>query len=257
MHRPSWLQSVAVSVTAALVLGVAASEGSATTMPASGSATRAELAAAQGSCLRRDDCGSPLKAGLRIIFTGWACTTGFFARSATERTLYVITAGHCIAASGLYAQWSHGGTTIGRAALDAFTDGSPADAGAIKIDSLVVDNLVYASGNTDLRTLGGTLPDAAQVIGSEVCRSGGTSGWTCGHVIAVDADTRIAGKRVRHTWWTDFPSAEGDSGGPIIDPAGHLLGIVVATTPTQSVYSTVESIARELDVRMCVNPACS
>ena len=257
MDRPRWLQSVAVGVAAALVLGVAASESSAATMPASRSGTRVEPVATQHDCRRRDDCGSPLKAGLEIRFTGWACTTGFFARSASVRRLYLITAGHCITASGLFAQWSHGGTTIGRAALNAFVDGSSADAGAIEIDSLPVQSLVYATDSSDLRPLRESQPDVAQGVGSEVCRSGGVSGWACGHVVAADVDTMIAGKHVRHTWWTDFPSAQGDSGGPVIDHAGHLLGIAIATTPTQTVYSTVDAIERELDVRVCVDPACA
>ena len=257
MQWRRWLQWAAVSIAAALVLGVAPSDGSEATVAASGSARPAYPAGVEGTCRRRDDCGSPLKSGLRITFTGWACTTAFFARSATKLTPYLITAGHCISASGPFAQWSHGGATIGRAALNAFVDGSSADVGAIEIDSLPFDNLLYATGNTDLRPLHGQLPDVAQTVGSEVCRSGGASGWACGHIVAADVDTRIAGKRIRHSWWTDFPSVEGDSGGPVIDPAGHLLGIVVATTTTQSVYSTVESIMRELDIRACADPACT
>jgi hypothetical protein len=170
--------------------------------------------------------------------------------------LYIVTAGHCLAGSGLFAQWSHHSNSIGRAALDAYEEGSNADAGAIEIEPLDVSNLAYASSSGDIVRVTASLPDIAQTIGSEVCRSGGTSGWTCGHIVAVDMDTKISGKHIRHTWWTDFPSASGDSGGPILDHEGHLLGIVIATTTTQSVYSTVDSVAHELHLRPCLDATC-
>jgi len=220
-------------------------------------AAQHEPVTVQAACPNRGDCGSPLKAGLRITFTGWACTIGFFARDPETRKLFAVTAGHCTSGSGLYAQWSHHGTVIGRAALDAFEDGSTADAGAIELEESAFANVVYASAGSDLRPVEATLPDTSQTIGSEVCRSGGTSGWACGKIVAVDVDTTVAGKHIRHTWWTDFPSASGDSGGTIVDPAGHLLGIVIATTPTQSVYSTVDSVAGELDLAPCVEEACA
>ncbi len=40
---------------------------------------------------------------------------------------------------------------------------------------------------------------------------------------------------IHHTWWTDFPSEPGDSGSPVLDKVGRAAGIVIATTPTQSV----------------------
>jgi hypothetical protein len=251
------LQAAAISFGIALVLGSVIDDRSKARAGAREPAAESQAQAVVWGCRARDDCGSPLKAGLRITFTGWSCTTGFFAQATDTRKVYVITAGHCTSGSGLFAQWSHHGTVIGRAALDAFGDGSSADAGAIEIEDLSFANVVFSSAGSDLRPVLATKPDSAQTIGSEVCRAGGTSGWTCGHIAAVDVDTRVAGKHIRHTWWTDFPSAAGDSGGPIVDRAGHLLGIVIATTPTQSVYSTVDSVARELDVRPCLDATCS
>jgi streptogrisin D len=252
------LQAAAITFGVAVVLGTLAADRvqarvAASTVPAG---NRSPVVLAAG-CRDRGDCSSPLKGGLRITFTGWTCTTGFVARATKTGKLYLVTAGHCTAGSGLFAQWSHHGASIGRAALDAFEDGSSADAGAIEIDEVGVSNLVYASSNADIGSVTASLADRSQTIGSEVCRSGGTSEWTCGHVVATDVDTKIAGKHIRHTWWTDFPSASGDSGGPVLDPAGHLLGIVIATTATQSVYSTVDRISAELAVLPCVTPTCA
>ena len=71
--------------------------------------------------------------GLQITFTGWSCTTGFVARDTETGKLVVLTAGHCLAGSGLSALWSHHGVAIGRASVEAFDPGSNADVGAIDL----------------------------------------------------------------------------------------------------------------------------
>src|SRR5438552_8505438 len=93
-------------------------------------------------CHSRVDCGPQVIGGVRITFTGWACTTGFVARDTETGTLVVLTAGHCLAGSGLSALWTHHGVAIGRAALEAFHPGSNADVGAIDlIDSQASDEV--------------------------------------------------------------------------------------------------------------------
>src|SRR6266542_4340206 len=132
-----------------------------------------------------------MKSGLRITFTGWSCTTGFIARGIEDRKLYAVTAGHCIAGSGLFAQWSHHDSVIGRAALDAFEEDSSAGAGAIEIAVEDASNEMYATSSDDIRQVTAFAPDSAQALGTEVCRSGGTSGWTCAHLVGVAVDTTI------------------------------------------------------------------
>ena len=186
-------RAMAISLGVAFLLGGGVAGGSQATAAARGPAVQNATAWAAPECQNRADCGSPLKAGLRITFTGWACTIGFFASNPETRKLFVVTAGHCTSGSGLFAQWSHHGTVIGRAALDAFEDGSTADAGAIELEESAFANVVYASAGSDLRRVEATLPDTSQTIGSEVCRSGVTSGWTCGKIVAVDiADDKLA-----------------------------------------------------------------
>jgi hypothetical protein len=251
------LRAAAITLGVAVVLGtVVSGRADAGVISSGGPAGNRSRVVPAAGCRDRGDCSRPLKGGLRITFTGWSCTTGFVARATGTRKLYMVTAGHCTAGSGLFAQWSHHGIPIGRAALDTFEDGSSADAGAIEIEEVGAGNLVYASSNADIGTVAASLADSGQTIGSEVCRSGGTSGWTCGRIVATDVATKIAGKDIGHTWWTDFPSAAGDSGGPVLDRAGHLLGIVIATTATQSVYSTVDRITAALDVQPCLTPTC-
>jgi len=260
-RRRAFLVLVAVAVVA--VAGNADSRAAAGHVDASvpGGAVTTEAVATEAamttrSCRARDDCGSSLKAGLRITFTGWACTIGIIARGVEDDTTYAVAAGHCISGSGVYAQWSHHGAVIGRAALNAFEGDSAVDAGAIEIPAASVSDELFATDRGDIRTVTAVVPNHAQALGTEVCRSGGTSGWSCGHVVSRDVPTRIEGKPVEHTWWTDFPSAKGDSGSPIVDRQGRLLGIAVATTGTQTVYVPIDEVLKALHVRPCLDAAC-
>jgi hypothetical protein len=246
-------------IAVALVLGGMAAgrlEARATSAPVENRPSDMSTAVHLSSCRARGDCGSPIKGGIQITFTGWSCSTGFVGRDVHTARLFAITAGHCLAGSGLLALWSHHGRPVGRAVLQAFREGSNADAGAIEIDELGARNEVYASSNEDIRHVESWAADRDQVIGSAICRSAGTSGWKCGHIVAADISTTILGLPIHHSWWTDFPSAAGDSGGPIFGADGRLMGIAVATTATQTVYSTVEAIAAELDILPCINPTC-
>ena len=207
-------------------------------------------------CRSRSDCGPRVMGGLQITFTGWSCTTGFVARDTQTRQLYVLTAGHCLASSGVSALWSHHGAAIGRATAEAFHPGSAADVGEIEVAGPGTSDEIYGPSNADIRRLTGWAPNASQTVGSEVCRSGVTSGWRCGSIVAADVDTKLLGTLIHHTWWADFPSASGDSGAPVVDRDGRAAGILFATTPTLSIYSTVDWIAAELHARPCLGSDC-
>ena len=208
------------------------------------------------ACQSRSHCGPRIVGGLQITFTGWSCTTGFIARETETSTVVLLTAGHCLAGSGLSAVWSHHGVAIGRASVEAFRPGSSADVGEIKVTEFEAGNAVYGSSGTDTRSVTASASNASQTVGSGVCRSGATSGWRCGSIVAADVDATIEGTLIHHTWWTDFPSAAGDSGSPVLDGDGRAAGIIIATTPTQSLYSTIDGIDSELHVRPCVTPRC-
>ena len=208
------------------------------------------------TCRSRTDCGPLVMGGLQITFTGWSCTTGYVARDIATHKVVVLAAGHCVAGSGLSALWSHHGAAIGRATAEAFHAGSNADVGEIEVAESKAGNEVYGSSGTDIRSVTGWAPNASQTVGSKVCRSGGASGWDCGTIVAADVDATVGGMLIHHTWWTDFPSAAGDSGSPVLDKDGRAAGIVIATTPTRSLYSTVDWIATELPARPCVTPGC-
>jgi streptogrisin B len=246
-------------LTGGMLLAVALAPGGSATASQGPGPTAAQgsvVPSAAVDCRSRSDCAATFVGGLQLQSTGWACTSGFVARSTTTQQLYVVTAGHCIADSGLFALWSHHGKTVGRATITAFRPDSAADVAAIEIPVGSVGNGVYSSAPMAIRLVTGRAPDAAQAVGSAVCRSGGVSGWRCGSITRADVATSIRNIPLRHTWWLDFPSTKGDSGSPVLDAEGRIAGIVIATTATESVYSTVDAIAEELGVRPCLDYAC-
>ena len=251
MGARSWSFGIGLMVAVGMIVGRSESVAEVTAAP-----SVPKGMAEASTCQSRADCGSPVKGGLQITYTGWSCTTGFVARDTEAGTLVLLTAGHCLAGSGLLALWSHHGTTIGRASVEAFQAGSNADIGAIEVAEPEAGNEVYGSSSTDIRRVTGWASNASQTVGSKVCRSGGTSGWGCGTIVVADVDATIDGRLIHHTWWTDFPSAAGDSGSPVLNGDGRAAGIVIATTPTHSLYSTVDWIATELHARPCVTPSC-
>ena len=86
--------------------------------------------------------GSPSQAGHARF--------GFIARGVDDKTMYAVTAGHCISGSGVYAQWSHHRAPIGHA-VNAFEDEPTVDAGAIEISAASVSDELFASGHDDTR----------------------------------------------------------------------------------------------------------
>ena len=80
MGARRWSSGIGSIVALAMILG--RGEGAAEATAAS---TVPEAAEGASNCHSRADCGSPVKGGLRITFTGWSCSTGFVARDATTR----------------------------------------------------------------------------------------------------------------------------------------------------------------------------
>ena len=177
---------IAVALAAGIVVGGAAP------------ATAPSAVGQPPTCRSRSDCGPRVMGGLQITFTGWSCTTGFVARDTETGKVIVLTAGHCVAGSGLLALWSHHGVAIGRASVDAFHPGSNADVGAIDLADARASNEVYGSSRTDIRSVTAWASNASQTVGSKVCRSGATSGWR----LRIDRRRR---RRRDHRWSPHSP----------------------------------------------------
>jgi hypothetical protein len=150
---------------------------------------------------------TPLVGGTAITTTGTRCSDGFSARHDT--TTYLLTAGHCTAEG---ATWN--GPDRRRIGSVVRTDYPGADYGIVQ----VTDTVAWR-GSGQVRggpTVTGATPAA---VGSQVCRSGSTSGYHCGLVQATDVTVNYGGSTViTGLTQTAVCADPGDSGGPFVTP---------------------------------------
>jgi hypothetical protein len=151
---------------------------------------------------------------------GRSCSVGFNTLSASNYNV-VLTAGHCVTTSG----WvSRNGYRIGRGRTVNYpTD----DFGTFWNEYpgyWQPSPSVYKYDNgTYLRVVGQWNNPP---VGAAVCKSGRTTGWTCGTITALNSSVTHPGVGyvyglVRHTACVE----PGDSGGANITPTGYALGV--------------------------------
>ncbi len=170
------------------------------------------------TCNSVDDC-YPMKGGLRIREVGHPssyCTSGFNVRLSNTSTFRVLTAGHCLgkALNGPTGAWTHGGTEFGSGTYNTWTTGSDADAGLISQANPTVDNQLFGTSTSDIRTVGGYVTTASQNQNDYLCRQGATSGFWCGNIALEDKSKDVDGRTIDHQWVVNFDAIAGDSGGP-------------------------------------------
>jgi streptogrisin D len=159
--------------------------------------------------------------GQAILHNGSRCSAGFNTRSGSGRN-YVLTAGHCANLGGTWT--TSGGQTIGPVAASSFPGN---DFGAIRI-----------SNPAALDPRGGVLDDGAfrditgagrVMVGDQACKTGSTTGTTCGPVLGYNVTVRYAEGTVSGLTRTRICTQPGDSGGAMF--AGSLAqGIVSGGT---------------------------
>jgi len=167
--------------------------------------------------------------GYPLLGTSWAvCSTGFNGYSATGTPEFV-TAGHCGATipggTAVYAatkaapnSWFPFSTApIGATAGGSFHVGDGRDAGLITTNSNAAPEPYASEWDGSKTPITGV---ATAVTGAPVCKSGGTSGWTCGTVLAVDqmlnvVDTTNTTFQV-NSIVTNACVKSGDSGGALL-----------------------------------------
>lgn len=211
-----------------------------------------------GTCTGRTNCGSPIKGGLSIHGGGATCTSGFLGKALGGSQRYVITAGHCLDASGLNAYWYHNTTLLGDSSWEDYFNGTQADVGVINYSEPLSKNLVFGSGITNIRSMTSIYTEAQQTLGATICRSGQTSGYTCGQVTVRNlTGTDPNGYTIYDLYAADFPSSSGDSGAPMI--YGNSAGGVVHGTWTAynyTTYATLDRIASYAGVTACTSSSC-
>ncbi|HZA85087.1 MAG TPA: S1 family peptidase [Actinomycetes bacterium] len=143
--------------------------------------------------------------GQAIYRGGSRCSAGFNTRSGSGRS-YVLTAGHCTDLGGTWT--TSGGQTIGPVAASSFPGN---DYGAIRISNpAALDPRGGVLHNGAFRDITG----ASRVpVNSPACKTGSTTGTTCGTVLAYNVTVRYAEGTVNGLTRTDICTQPGDSGG--------------------------------------------
>jgi Alpha-lytic protease prodomain len=137
--------------------------------------------------------------------TGYICSLGFNARSGDGSSVF-ITAGHCTAGR---PSFSRAGTMIGTTRSSSF----PADDfGTVNvIHAWDQRGAVERWNAADVAVLG----RANATVGSKLCKSGRSTKWTCGKIVAKGVTVNYgAGKVVKGLFRHTACVEGGDSGGP-------------------------------------------
>jgi hypothetical protein len=161
---------------------------------------------------------------------GFRCSIGFSGYSVSALAPQFATAGHCaVDISGnatlitQTAPTNYGGTStitstsLGSKIVAHYGDNLDMDYGIVGEGSSVIPqaSLYTWGGSTGAPLASAPLPIVGQmaaVVGANLCKSGSTSGWTCGTVLAVDTDVAVSGNPVNSIVATTC-LLPGDSGG--------------------------------------------
>ncbi|MCK2241662.1 MULTISPECIES: alpha-lytic protease prodomain-containing protein [unclassified Crossiella] len=151
--------------------------------------------------------------GQGLYFSGHRCSVGFSAFHDDDH--YVLTAGHCA---------RHGGTvrgaggTIGTVSRSSFPGNDYGTVRVSKDDANITSKVDRYGEGSDVRIEG----SSAVGINGRVCRSGSTTGWHCGRVLAIDETANYGdGNVVRGLTRTDACAERGDSGGSFVSRPEH------------------------------------
>lgn len=151
--------------------------------------------------------GSALYGGEQLIGAR-ACSVGFTAR--TPQGTVALTAGHCVRNS---SYWYSYGRYLGSARSYSFPGNDFGTIGLADPAWWQPRPAVYLY-NGKVRPITGTAPAG---IGSTVCKSGATTGWTCGRITARNVTVVYDGREVvRGLTQTNLCVELGDSGGAVM-----------------------------------------
>ncbi|WP_114203784.1 S1 family peptidase [Janibacter anophelis] len=143
---------------------------------------------------------------------GTNCSLGYPGRTSSGDNV-LLTAGHCV--EGLPDILDANGTHIGRGTHTRFHEGySSVDMGLMDIDSEDVGQpYVDSRGHSGYYAVQGASKNA---VGSEICKAGNTTGWTCGTIKAYNRTVNYGGTIVSGLAEASVCTEGGDSGGAYI-----------------------------------------
>lgn len=199
--------------------------------PDAGAAALRDAAKRFGESVRIEHISQPLTehvyGGDRITTGQIICSAGFNVVSGGQN--YVITAGHCT--QGL-PSWQGIGPSV-----DSSFGGN--DYGLIRNDSSSAPGAVdlYNGSAQPITSVG------SPSVGEQVCKSGQTTGLTCGTVQALNQTVHYAdGTTVSGLIQTDVYCDHGDSGGPLFDGSTGLGTVSGGNTSTEYFQPLAEAV---------------
>jgi len=155
--------------------------------------------------------------GMGIFGPANRCSLGFSSRKASGGAdVYVLTAGHCTNFGG---DWSggFGGGMIGGVADSSFP---------INDYGLIVRMNTTWVATSKIQGGSSVLGNTVAPVGATVCRSGATTGFRCGRVIALNQTVSYGSQEtVFQLTRTNVCSETGDSGGPFVSSTRQAQGV--------------------------------
>ncbi|WP_426520244.1 cell wall-binding repeat-containing protein [Diaminobutyricibacter sp. McL0618] len=167
--------------------------------------------------------------------SGWRCSVGFNGHDKTTGAARFLTAGHCYGLEGpalgdafFLSQTAAGagswGGDLGPLSAADFRYGSNFDEGLVSLspDTNPLPAVTTWNGGSGAPSTGINVTGyTAGVVGAPICKSGSRSGWTCGHVLAVDdvetlTDENGLNGQAVNEMVTDACAIPGDSGGAVV-----------------------------------------
>lgn len=153
--------------------------------------------------LTADDFG--LRGGVQVDKnTGYVCSLGFNARTRKGNRIF-LTAGHCTSGKPTF---SRNGYVLGNTYTSSFPGNDFGSVGVI--EGWDQQGYVEGWGNGNVAVKG--IADAT--VGSTLCKSGKSTGWTCGRIVARNVTVNYGNNRVVRGLFQHTACVEtGDSGG--------------------------------------------
>lgn len=210
---------------------------------------------------------SPLVGGIEIGVdvnpsTQNGCTLGFKATRNSDNALGFVTAGHC--ENGLagntvtQALRVDGGSAIGTASTQVFSNGSDCDCGWVKLNAgITISDAIYLS-STSTYTPTSLTPQYSQTAGTLTQISGAASYIVTGSVTSNDVMLTYdgTGLTIYHLVTGTGMITHGDSGAPVTNISGtSLFGVLSAVNPNnanQNYWSPENRAATDLGVTIVV-----
>lgn len=136
--------------------------------------------------------------------TGYVCSLGFNART-TKGTRIFLTAGHCTAGK---PSFSRNGYILGNTRTSSFPGNDFGTVGVIEGWDQQGYIEGWGAGNIAVRGI------ANATVGSTLCKSGKSTGWTCGRIVARNVTVNYGSNKVVRGLFQHTACVEaGDSGG--------------------------------------------